>query len=341
MIARNIVTTVMAAGALSIAAGSLPAHAAATIKLSTCLQRTNDLMDAFFETFVKPINAMKGDVSIRYLGGTEVTPRQKQAPALKRGIIDMIVCPPAYYNGLLSEARLIGLQTKTLEELRANGAWDMMQEAWGKGLNAHILTWGYFTGQKFFVYTTVDPKFSEKTGLDLTGVKVRSTGLYNALFRAMGATTNVISPSDVYAALERGVVKGLAWPWGSVRAYGWQKFLKYRIDHGFYRATIMTIVNKKKWNGLSPAQRAVLNKQARIYEQTSDALLIKRSKIDDEVLRKAGVKFLKLEGKVREAYLNTIYGAKWAQNDKVAKEGKVKFIVDYEKLKGLLSSPGS
>jgi TRAP-type C4-dicarboxylate transport system substrate-binding protein len=338
---RSLLTAVVAVSALSVAAGALPAQAATTIKLSTCLQRTNDLIDAFFETFVKPINAMKTDVSIRYLGGTEVTPRQKQAPALKRGIIDMIICPPAYYNGMLSEARLIGLQTKTLKELRANGAWDMMQEAWGKGLNAHILTWGYFTGQKFYVYTTVDPKFSEKTGLDLTGVKVRSTGLYNALFRAMGATTIVISPGDIYSALERGLVKGLAWPWGSVRSYGWQKFLKYRIDHGFYGATMVTLVNKKKWDGLSQAQQAVLNKQARIYEQTSDALLIKRSKIDDEVLRKAGVKFLKLEGKVREAYLNTIYGAKWAENDKVAKEGRVKFIVDYEKLKRLIYSPGS
>ena len=338
---RSLLTAVVAVSALSVAAGALPAQAATTIKLSTCLQRTNDLIDAFFETFVKPINAMKTDVSIRYLGGTEVTPRQKQAPALKRGIIDMIICPPAYYNGMLSEARLIGLQTKTLEELRANGAWDMMQEAWGKGLNAHILTWGYFTGQKFYVYTIVEPKFNEKTGLDLTGVKVRSTGLYNALFRAMGATTIVISPGDIYSALERGLVKGLAWPWGSVRSYGWQKFLNYRIDHGFYGATMVTLVNKKKWDGLSQAQQAVLNKQARIYEQTSDALLVKRSKIDDEVLRKAGVKFLKLEGKVREAYLNTIYGAKWAENDKVAKEGRVKFIVDYEKLKRLIYSPGS
>ena len=342
MIARNIVTTVMAAGALSIAAGSLPAQAKTTIKLSTCLQRTHDYIDAFFETFVKPINAMNGDLSIRYLGGTEVTPRQKQAPALKRGLIDMIICPPAYYNGLLSEARMIGLQTKSLAELRSNGAWDMMQEAWGKGLNAHMLAWAHFTGQRFYVYTTVDPKFSEKTGLDLTGVKVRSTGLYNALFRAMGATTNVISPSDVYAALERGVVQGLAWPWGSVRSYGWQRFLKYRIDHGFYGATMVTLVNKKKWDGLTAAQQKLITDQARHYEKAGDAIIIKKGNIDDEVLRKTGVKFLKLKGKVRDAYINTIYDAKWAENDKVRKTGKVKFIIDCEKLKGLMyTRPGS
>ena len=342
MIARTLLTTVMAAGALSIAAGSMPAQAQTTIKLSTCLQRTHDYIDAFFQTFVNPINDMKGDLSIRYLGGTEVTPRQKQAPAVKRGLIDMIICPAAYYNGLLSEARMIGLQTKSLEEMRSNGAWGMMQEAWGKGLNAHMLAWAHFRGQRFYVYTTVDPKFSDKTGLDLTGVKVRSTGLYNALFRAMGATTNVISPSDVYAALERGVVQGLAWPWGSVRSYGWQKFLKHRIDHGFYGATLITLVNKKKWASLSAAQQKMVTDQARHYEKAGDAIIIRKGNIDDEVLRKTGVNFLKLKGKVRDAYINTIYDAKWAENDKVAKTGKVKFIVDYEKLKRLIyTKPGS
>lgn len=337
-ISRNILTAVMAAGALTIAAGSVPAQAKSTIKLSTCLQRTHDYIDAFFQTFVNPINDMKGDVSIRYLGGTEVTPRQKQAPALQRGLIDMIICPPAYYNGLLTEARMVGPHNKSLEELRSNGAWDMMQEAWGKGLNAHMLAWAHFGGQKFYVYTTVDPKFSETTGLDLTGVKVRSTGLYNALFRAMGATTNVISPSDVYAALERGVVQGLAWPWGSVRAYGWQKFLKYRIDHGFYGATMVTLVNKKKWDSLSAAEQKVLTDQARHYEKAGSEIIIKKANVDDEVLRKSGVKFITLQGKVRDAYINTIYDAKWAETDNVAKTGKVKPIIDYDKLKGLMYS---
>ncbi len=341
MIARSFLTAAMTAGALSIAAGSVPAQAqAVTLKVSTCLQRTHDYIDAYFETFFKPINAKKTDLTLRYLGGTEVTPRQKQAPALKRGLIDMIVCPTAYYGGILSEGRMPGLQNRSHAELRANGAIDMMQEAWGKGLNAHILAWVHHTGQKFFIYTLFKPKLSTKTGLDLTGVKVRSTGLYNAFFKAMGATTIVISPSDVYAALERGVVQGLAWPWGSVRSYGWQRFLKYRIEPGFFGATLMTLINKKKWNSLTDSQRALLTAQARIYETTSDEIIIKKAHIDDAVLKKAGVKFLDLEGDVRKAYVETIYGAKWAENDKVAKAGK--FIIDYEKLKAkMYSEPGS
>ncbi len=340
MIARSFLTAAMAVGALSIVTGSVPAQAETTLKVTTCLQRTHDYIEAYFDTFYTPLNAKKADISLRYLGGTEVTPRQKQAPMLKRGLIDMIVCPAAYYGGTLAEARMPGLHNKSYAELRANGAIDMMQEAWGKGLNAHILAWVHQTGQKFFIYTRFKPTLSAKTGLDLTGKKMRSTRLYNAFFKAMGATPVVISPADVYAALERGVVQGLAWPWGAIRKYGWQRFLKYRIDPGFFGATLITLVNKTKWNGLSDSQRALLTAQARIYQNTSDAIIIKKAYADDAALKKAGVEFLELKGETREAYIKTIYGSKWAENDNLAKTGK--FIIDYEKLKAkMYSGPGS
>ena len=60
------------------------------------------------------------------------------------------------------------------------------------------------------------PKLSKTTGLDLTGKKMRTTPLYTPFFKAMGATTKNISPAEVYTALERGVVDGLAWPEGGV-----------------------------------------------------------------------------------------------------------------------------
>ena len=132
----------------------------------------------------------------------------------------------------------------------------------------------------------------------------------------------------------------LAWPWGAIRKYGWQRFLKYRINPGFFGATLITLVNKKKWAGLSESQRALLNKQAHIYQTTSDAIIIENAYADDAALKKSGVKFLDLEGEIRGAYINTIYSSKWAENDNLNKKGK--FIIDYQKLKArMYSGPGS
>ena len=338
MIRKTFLATAAVPAAVVMASWALPAQSATTLKVSSCLQRSHDQIDAYFDTFHKPINANSKTtgLKLRYLGGPEVTPRQKQAPALKRGLIDIIVCPTPYYGGLLSEARLPGVHNKSYEEMRANGAMDMLRTAWRKGLNAHILAWAGFKASSFFIYTKFKPKFSTKTGLDLTGIKMRSTGLYNPLLKAMGATPVNISPGDVYSGLERGLVDGLAWPRGSLARYGWQRFLKFKIGPKFYGATLMTIINLDTYKKLTKAHRDLLDKQGVIYEKGSDAILDAKAKIDNAKLVEAGIKTIILKGKVGKAYIDTIYRAKWAQND------SLKYIVDYKKLKPLMYvTPGS
>jgi len=328
---KFLTTFGLAAVGLSVASG--PVLSASTIKATACFIRTHDYVNAFHDGFVKPLNKAKTGLTLKYLGGTEVIPRQKQAGALKRGLVDMIFCPGAYYGGELAEARLAGAHNRSIEEIRSNGGWEMMQEAWGKGLNARILAWTHFKGQKFFIYTRFEPKLSTKTGLDLTGVKMRATGLYKAFLQAMGATPIVISPGDVYSALERGLVEGMAWPWGSLTQYGWEKFIKYRVEPSFFGASMLMIINRDKYNSLTKVERDQLEAQARSYENFADDYIIKKAHIDDAKIMKAGVKVITLTGKVRDAYIRTIYEAKWAEND------SKKYSVDYQKLKAALYDP--
>lgn len=335
MTVRSNITFAAAAAGVALTAWSVPVVAATEIQALACFQRNHDYVNALHEHFIDAVNEANGPVRIRYRGGPEVIPWKNQGNAIRRGLIDMIYCPGTYYSGTLAEGRLPGAHNKSLDEIRSNGAWEMMQEAWGKGLNSRILAWTFQHGQRFYVYTLFKPKLSTTTGIDLTGVKMRSTGLYKAFMRKMGATPIVISPSDVYSALERGVVEGLAWPWGSVGTYGWEKFLKYRVEPSFFGATMLVLVNKKKFDSMSREEQAFLDKMGRQYEKTSDEAVIRLGKRDDEKLVAAGVQRLKLEGDLREAYIRTIYSAKWAENDALAD----KFIVDYQTLKSKLYDP--
>ena len=65
----------------------------------------------------------------------------------------------------------------------------------------------------------------------------------------------------------------------------------------------------------------------------ADDYIIKKAHTDDAKMMKAGVKVIKLTGKVRDAYIRTIYEAKWAEND------SKKYNVDYKKLKAALYDP--
>jgi TRAP-type transport system periplasmic protein len=333
MIRKSVFGILAGLAALSVA---MPADAAkVTLKVTTCLQRNHDYSQAFLQTYLNPINAKHADISLNYLGGPEVTPFQQQGSSLQRGLVDMILCPAAYYSGMFGEARLPGAQTTSIDEIRKNGAWDLMEKAWNAHLNAHILSWVFSSGQIFYTYFITKPKESTKTGLDLNGMKIRSTGLYNPFLKAMGATTIVMAPGDVYAGLQRGVVDGLAWPWGSIGQYGWQRFLKYRVRPHFFDASQLLLVNLAKWKSLSKEQQGILSAQVHSLETDGAQVVIKRGKEDDAKLQKAGVQDIMLTGAARKAYLRTIYDAKWAQND------KVNHSPDYPKLRALLYKPES
>ncbi len=311
-------------------AWSLPAQAS-TIKVSTCQIRTHDHVIVFLNEFLKPAQKNNIGLKLRYIGGPEITPFRKQGGLLKRGLIDLIFCPTPYYGADLPEARLLGAHNASLEDIRKNGAWKMLEEAWNKGLNAHILAWPAFNVSTFHIYTKFKPKLSKKTGIDLKGVKMRSTGLYKPMLAAMSAIPVGIAPGDVYTGLERGVVDGIAWPKGSITKYGWEKFLKYKVSPNFYGATFFVIINKKKWDSLTQKERDFLTKIAAQYEKKSDEIVGANLKADEAKQAKAGIKDVKLEGEYAKAYLKTIYGAKWAVNDKYKN-----YTVDYKKLKALL-----
>lgn len=326
--------TGIAIAGLTAFAVAAPAQAE-SLRVATCFPKLHDQVGAFFETFVDPLNAIadKTGLKLKYIGGPEITPRQKQAAALQRGLTDVLNCPSAYYQTQVPAARTAGVNTVPPAEMRRNGAYDILQEAWAKGINAKILGWGHWTASTFFIYTNFEPKLSEATGVDLKGVKMRSTGLYNPFMKKMSATPVNISAGDVYSALERGVVDGLAWPEGSVAKYGWEKFLKYRIAPNFYHSTTMTIINLKKFNSLSKKHQDLLIEYGIKFEKDSNKVLAKKSVVDNAKLEKAGLKTINLKGKVRKAYLDTIYGAKWAAND------KYKYRINYKKLKALVYQP--
>ncbi len=307
--------------ALSLAA-ALPAQAAdVTLRMTSCFVTPHDQTQTMLQTFLKPFNDQNAGIKLNHIGGPEVTPFNKQAAALQRGLVDLIHCPASYYIGLLPAARFPGINTIEPAELRKNGGWEMMQEQWKK-INAKILGWGHWKASTFYILTINPPKLSDKTGLDLTGIKVRSTGLYTPFLKAMNGTPITIAPGDVYASLERGLVEAIAWPEGSIAAYGWQKFLKYRLKQPFFHSTTLVTMNLNKFNSLSKAHQDLLIKMGEQYEINSNPVLAKKSAIDNEKLQQAGIKDIVPPDAVRKAFLKTVYGAKWKE---IADYGKFDF----------------
>ncbi len=113
------------------ALASVSAAEAVTLKVATCFITKHDQVVAFFKTFMEPINATsdKTGLKLHYLGGPEITPQQKQASALARGLTDILNCPAAYYQSQVPAARVAGVNNVSPAELRRNGGYELLQQA--------------------------------------------------------------------------------------------------------------------------------------------------------------------------------------------------------------------
>ncbi len=59
--------------------------------------------------------------------------------------------------------------------------------------------------------------------------------------------------------LERGVADAITFPWGSTMLFGIDKVVKYHMDAPLYVTTFVWVMNKAKYDALSPAQKKVID----------------------------------------------------------------------------------
>ena len=182
------------------------------------------------------------------------------------------------------------------------------------------------------MYLAVLPKFRADGLPDLSGIKMRATGTYRPLFRALGASTINIKSSEVFTALQRGTVKGVGWPDVGLVPQGWQNLLKYRVTPNFYQTNQVLTINPGVWKSLTKAQQGFLKAQALEYETTSIHWLEGERAKEEKILHAAGVKDIALSGGTAERYLDLAHQEIWTQ---------LKERSDYhDKLKPLMYIPG-
>lgn len=298
--------------AVLAATAAVPAAARDTLNAVTALQQTNTIARSFLVTFVDPVNKKSGGlINIANVGGQEVVPPRKAANALKRGQFDMLSSPTAYYIGTVPEGYAMLAANQGPRALRKNGAWKMLQDIYLKKAGAHLLACGE-SMTAYNTYLSIKPKM--KDGIpDLTGVKMRATGTYRPLFRALGASTINIKSSEIFTAMQRGTVQGFGFPNVAIVPLGFHKVAKYRVTPSFYQTNQVVTVNPATWKSLSQKQRDFLNKMALEYETASVIWVDKERAKEEAILKTSGVKDIALKGDAAAKYLDIAHGEIWKE----------------------------
>ena len=266
-----------------------------------------------FLAMVEDINKRgEGIVEINVRGGPEAIAMFEQPNAVRDGVVDMVHTPGSFYGASVPEIDAMVASRMTPMEVRENGGAALMDAAHQKRFDVRHLGW-IDGGIKFHIYNAQPFKFDDNGVLDLTGVRLRDNPIYHAFFEAMNATTASMAATEVYAALEKGVVDAAAWTSIGLMDLKWDKFMKYRIDPEFYNTDIGVIFNKDSWDALSPESQALIQEVVIEWEARSWADRQKDKEADAAELTKRGMEFVQMEPEAAAAYLKMADDAAWGR----------------------------
>jgi TRAP-type C4-dicarboxylate transport system substrate-binding protein len=266
-----------------------------------------------FLAMVDDINARgKGIVQIEVKGGPEAIGMFQQPAAVRDGVVDMVHTPGSFYGKSVPEIDAMVASTVNPMEARANGGAALMDAAHQKRFNVRHLGW-IDGGVQFHIYNSQKPKFGADGVLDLSGVKLRDNPIYHAFFMAMNATTAGMPATEVYAALEKGVVDAAAWTSIGLMDLKWDKFMKYRVDPQFYNTDIGVIFNKDSWNSLSTEsqeliQNIVIEWEERSYNDRQADVVAEAA-----ALKAGGMEFVAHSAEGGAKYLKMADDAAWGR----------------------------
>lgn len=98
------------------------------------------------------------------------------------------------------------------------------------------------------------------TPAKMSGLRVRPPNAVIASWmRSLGAVNVQASAPEIRDVLEKGVADAAGSPWGSLSLFGIDRVTRYHIDSPVYVSEQVWVMNKDKYNAMSPAQKKVMD----------------------------------------------------------------------------------
>lgn len=218
------------------------------------LWQSGTLPHQIFENFAQRVGERSGGrLTIEPLAVNSIVSSTESLDAVAAGILQAQHSGPGYFSGKDAAFALLGdLQGgfETPEQMRqwmqTGGGIELARELYAR-YNV------YFVGGVWFGVEALVSKKPIRKMAEFKGVKIRAPqGLGQDIFQRFGAAPVNLPGSEVYTALERGVVDASDWGTLSMNQdLGYHKLAPYPIYPGFHSMPMPDFaVNMDQWNAL-------------------------------------------------------------------------------------------
>ncbi|CUB03552.1 DctP family TRAP transporter solute-binding subunit [Marinomonas fungiae] len=148
-------------------------------------------------------------------------------------------------------------------------AWEVLDGEFGQALSQHCLEQ---TGLRTLAYgetgfrnfTNSKRPVAEPADLDGLKIRVMTLPLYVEMVKAMGAEPTPIAWPEVPSALTTGVVDGQENPVSVINSNKFYEFQKYLTLDGHVYGTDFLLINDDLYTSLSDADRAIIDRAAKV-----------------------------------------------------------------------------
>lgn len=300
---------------VGIALGSASANATTTLRFGYEAPRsdTQHLAAKKFNELLK--EKTQGEIKLTLFPDSTLGNAQTMISAVRGGTIDLEMSGSPNFSGL--EPKLNVIDIPFIFKDREH-AYAVLDGEIGQGLLTALEAQG-LKGLAFWEVgfrSFTNSKHPVKTPDDIKGLKVRTNQnpMYIQAFSLLGGNPVPMPLSELYTALETKTVDAQEHPVGifwSAKLYEVQKYLSL-TNHGY--TPLIVVMNKVKFDGLSPELQKAVVESAQEAGKYQRQLNLDNEKGILEKLQKAGIKIVEkvdtqpfkamIEKEVRKAFID-------------------------------------
>lgn len=194
--------------------------------------------------------------------GPEAVPIFEQLAPVSTGVFDALYTHPVFHAGDGGLALTVDAIDVDPIARRASGVWDYVDQFYQERHSLKMVAMMSVSMEGYHLFT----KEPLSDGGDLAGRKVRGTPTYFGVIEALGAEPVVLPGSEIYSALQTGIVEGAGWPAAGMISMKHFEVADYRLRPTFGAATQPVFINLDVWSGLSEEVQDILLEAGELTE---------------------------------------------------------------------------
>lgn len=267
------------------------------IKLSHSSPATNDRLETSLQEFKKNVEERSnGAIKIETYPASQLGGEREQLEGVQMGSIEMAALSSGPFPGFYKQIMVFDLpyifKNREIAYEVLDGPFgqkildNMLKETGIRGL-----AWGE-NGFRNFT-NNVRPI---KTPEDLKGLKIRTmeNPAHMAMVEALGADPNPMAFSEVYSALQQGVIDGQENPISLIQSMRFYEVNKYLTLDGHVYNPFVLIINENFFKSLPEELQTILEEEAQKWSDLQRELNYKQSTEGVEFLKEQGMEVVEL-----------------------------------------------